>query len=338
MKEYIKKRLIADRYEKRMIVFLLILLLIIIGIFAFVHIQLQNASVDESTYNYHYVFISKSEDSYTANHIFEEARDYGKPRGIYVERLKENLNLSYTNADYIKMAAAMNADGIFVEASAEDEIKESINDTSNEGIPVVTILSDCPGSRRKSFVELGQYNLGREYGRIVIDVTKTRSPEVMVLVDDDADSGTIQIINGIKETLENEGNHLEVQFVEQEVDGTLNFRFMNKVNDILSAKRGQPDIIICLNVRDTQMVYQAIKDYSISVDAQIIGTGISESLLKSIKEGDFVALVDANATQAGMMCVDSMTAYLKNGNINEHIIVEDTIVTKENVERYLNEE
>jgi ribose transport system substrate-binding protein len=338
MNEHKKARLLADKYEIRMVVFLLALLLIIIGIFVFVHIKFKSLSEDETTYNYHYIFISKSEDSYTANHIYEQAREYGKPRGIYVERLKESLNLSYTNSDYVKMAAAMKADGIFVEASDDEALKDSINETSNEETPIITILTDCPGSRRKSFVELGQYDLGREYGRIIIDITKTRTPKVMVLVDDNADEGTNEIINGIKETLQYEGNHLDVDFIEEEVDGTLNFRFMNKIDDILSSKALQPDIVICMNERDTQMMYQAIKDYSLSPDAQIIGTGITGSLLKAVKDGYFSALVDADASQAGMMCIDSMTNYLKTGNINEHIIVEDTIVTKDNVERYLNEE
>ena len=186
-------------------------------------------------------------------------------------------------------------------------------------------------------MELGEYNLGREYGRIIIDITKTRKPKVMVLVDDNEENQVGDIIYGLTETLENEGNHLEVNIIREEVDGSLNFRLMNKVSEIISNNEEKPDIIVCLNERDTQIVHQAIVDYSLSGDVQVIGTGISGSLLTSVRDNEFSALVDADAKQAGMMCIDALIKYIQTGEIEDHIIVDDTIVIRDNVERYINE-
>ncbi|MBQ8085391.1 MAG: substrate-binding domain-containing protein [Lachnospiraceae bacterium] len=332
------KEIIKNNNEIKIILFLIVILLIIIGLFIRAQLVLKNSSLDEKIYQYHYAFISRSEDSYTANHIYEEAKNYGKRYGVYVEMLRGREDINYTISDYVKMAKAMKVDGVIMEASDDPVIKESINDAAADGIPIITLLKDCPESDRISFMELGDYNLGRRYGRIIIDITKTRSPKVMVLVDDTAVDDIELIMNGLKETLKNEGNHLDVDIVKQEVDGSLNFRLMNKVNDILANDENRPDIILCLNERDTQIVHQTISDYGLSGKAMIIGTGISEILLKAVKDDEFAALVDADSSQAGMMCIDAMMNYTKNGNIEDHIIVDETVVTKDNVERYLNEE
>lgn len=323
--------------EIRLIMILIFILIVMIAMFIYVHFILKKGVQEDANYTRHFIFISKSEDSYTANDIYKEAKEYGKKHGIYVESLSKSTSLNYTVADYLKMATALNVDGIIVEASDDVMIRRGINGANEAGIPVITLLSDCPRCYRKSFMELGEYNLGREYGRIIIDITKTRKPKVMVLVDDNEENQVGDIIYGLTETLENEGNHLEVNIIREEVDGSLNFRLMNKVSEIISNNEEKPDIIVCLNERDTQIVHQAIVDYSLSSDVQVIGTGISGSLLTSVRDNEFSALVDADAKQAGMMCIDALIKYIQTGEIEDHIIVDDTIVIRDNVERYINE-
>ncbi len=329
---------LKDRYEIKILIILLTILIVIVGLFVCVHIALKRGKGEEDRYQYHFIFVSRSEDSYTANHIYEEAKNYGRLHGAYVEKLKESLNLSYTDSDYVNMAAAMKVDGIILEPSGDSEVKIAIDEAFDENIPTITVLSDCAESKRCSFMELGDHNLGREYGRIIIDIAKTRTPKVMVLVNEDTPESTDRILEGITETLSNEGNHLQVDLQKKEVTGLLNFRLMSLVNDILTSDSMRPDILICMNEKDTKLVNQAVNDYNLAGKTQIIGTGISSLLLKAINEDVISALVDADASQAGMMCIDAMTGYLKNGEINEHIIVEDAVVTKNNVERYLNEE
>ncbi len=323
--------------ELKLIIILFIILIVMITLFIYVHYILKKGVKEEADYQYHFIFISKSEDSYTANDIFKEAKEYGKRHGIYVENLNKSTSLNYTVSDYLKMATALDVDGIIVEAYDDVMIRRGINGANEAGIPVITLLSDCPRCYRKSFMELGEYNLGREYGRIIIDIAKTRNPKVMILVDDNEKNQISDIIYGLTETLENEGNHLDVNIIREVVDGSLNFRLMNKVSDIITNDEEKPDIIICLNERDTQIVHQAIVDYSLSGDVQIIGTGISGSLLRSVKDDEFSALVDADAKQAGMTCIDALMKYIQTGEIEDHIIVDDTIVIRENVERYINE-
>ncbi len=317
---------------------MLILLTAIIALFLYAQSRLRSEVLSEPSYQYHYMFIGKTEDSYTSNYIYDEAKKYGDEHGAYVERLGEFLNANYTYTDYLKMAIAMKVDGIILEGVADDETGEYINEAYDAGIPTITLMSDCPGSKRKSFIEIGDYNLGREYGRIVIKITKTRTPKVMLLEDKQISSERDDVLKGFQDTLRNEGNHLDVDLVTEKLNGTANFRIIDEVKSILADEEKRPDILICMNERDTQMVYQAIKDYDLTNTVQIVGSSISESLLKAVRDGEFAALVDANAKQAGMVCVDALNNYMKTADIDQHIIIEDTVITNQNVERYLQDE
>ena len=329
-----KRRL--DKYGLYIVVLLLFFVAAIVVISLYLRSQLNSVKKGDKSYKYHFVFIGKSEDSYTANHIYEEAKSYGRQHDVYVEKLKSNANSSYTDSDYVRMALDMKVDGIIIEASDEASLGKCIDEAAENGVPTITILSDCPGSR-KSFIEIGNYNLGREYARTIINITRTRSPKVMVLIDED-EEGYEQVIDGIRETLANEGNHLSPEIVTEDVGGMPNFRLTDLVKEKLSEDETRPDILICVNEHDTKVVYQAARDYDLDDKTQIVGYGISEPLLRAVRDEEIAAIVDADSAQLGMMSVDALLYYHKKGSCNDHIIVDDTVITKDNVERYLDED
>ncbi len=325
-------------YVIRMAIILVSFLVIVFSIFLYVQKKLNNMTEDTVRYDKHFVFISKSADSYTMSNIYDEASDYGKRNNVYIENLVVGQNASFSEADYVNMAAAMRVDGIIVEASDDDALRDSINTAGEEGIPTITLLSDCPDSSRKSYLELGNYNLGRDFGRVIISIAKNRTPKLAIILDEAYRDANSDIITGLNETLKYEGNHLSPEIEYYPVDNNYNFRVTDKAREILTSKDDHPDIIICTSAGDTQLVYQAIKDYNLGKGTDIIGTGLSYTMLNAIKDGDIAAIVDADSTQVGMQCVEILGNYISSGNVSENVIVEDTVVTGDNVERYLADE
>ncbi|MBR1866213.1 MAG: substrate-binding domain-containing protein [Lachnospiraceae bacterium] len=326
---------ILDRYGFFVILMLFLLLVTIVGLIFITQKRIWRAESQIGTYTRHYMFVSRTGNTYVSDRIFEKAREYGQIHGVYVEQLENFLDANYEDADYLKMAMSMQVDGIILEGSEEDEVRHCINQASELGIPVVTIRSDCPGSRRRSFIELGDYDLGREYGRLIIDIAHTREPKVVLLTEKNADISRIQ--TGIEETLKNEGNHLQVQFETKVVNPVTGSRRSNRIRAILTGE-DRPDILICMNESDTQRVYQSVIDYDLEDEVQIIGTCISEFLLRAVQEGTVAALIDVDTAQVGTYCIDALNYYIENRSVNDHIIVDDVVITKENVERYLNDE
>lgn len=327
-----------DSYRIMVIVLLSFFAVTILGLIIFTHMQTKKNEDIGMRYKFHYMFVSQAGDSYTPDRIYEEAKKYGREKDVYVEKMGDFSNADFEVSDYLKMAIAMKADGIILEGKDDDEVRESVNDANDQGIPVVTILSDCSGSGRKSFIELGDYNLGREYARLVIDNAKLKTPKVVFLMEEDDSEDESQIERGMKETLQNEGNHLDVQLRMEKSDPDVQFRISDKIKEILIDEETRPDILICMNEKDTKMVYQYLIDYNLTGDVKIIGSYVSESLIKAVRDGEIAALIDVDVAQAGMLCVDALNYYIVNGNVNDYIIVDDKVITSENVERYIGDE
>ncbi len=336
----IKPGKMLDRYWMFIIVLLSLFTVVMVGLIVFTQTQVKKSKDSETKYQYHYMFISQTRNSFISDRIYEEAKKHGKENEIYVEQLGRFSDSNYGTRDYLKMAMDMKVDGIILEGSDDEEVRLCINQASDSGIPVVTILSDCAGSRRKSFIELGDYNLGREYGRVVINITETRTPKVVLLMNEAAKEkdNENQIETGIRETFKNEGNHLQVQFSIQQLEISGEYSSSDKISEILLDEKKRPDILICMNEKDTKLVYQSLIDYNLEGEVKIIGSCVSESLLKAVRDGGIAALIDVNTEQTGVLCVDALNDYIEKGRVNNYIIVDDTVITSANVERYIKDE
>lgn len=333
-----KPRSAIDKYHIIIMILLILFGIIVVGLIAFTRMQEKRGNTERERYKRHYMFISQKGDSFISDRIYEEAKKYGMEKDVYVEQLGSFANADYQTLDYLKMAMAMKVDGIILEGSDDDEIRKCINQASDLGIPAVTILSDCAGSRRKSYIELGDYNLGREYGRLVIRIAKNKNTKAVFLMDKDVQESENEIATGIRETLKNEGNHLQVQFRVEGLETASGGTSWNRIKEILSSEEERPDILICANEKDTEMVYQYLIDYDLVGKVQIIGSSVSESLLEAVRDGGVAALIDVDTKQTGMLCIDALNYYIENESVNEYITVDDTVITSENVERYIEDE
>lgn len=327
-----------NKYKKYIIAVIVLMLGVITGCFAVRQTSRSEHKKEDLSYKYHYAFITKQDASLSMK-IFHEAQAYGETRGAYVELLKDESSSEYDTEDYLAMAAAMKVDGIILEGEDSNSVKEGVNQAVDAGIPVITVLSDCKESKRQVFIELGDYNLGREFGRRIISEAKKRNPEVVLLTHVRTEDGSQNMVyTGIKETLKNEGNHLEVQLRTEVLDDNTQFSTAIKIQDILKEESERPDMLICMNEEDTEAVYQSLVDYSLVGKVKVIGCCVSDNILKAIQNGGIAATVDVDTEQMGFYCIDVLNDYIETGHVSDYIIVEANVVTKDNVERYLEDE
>lgn len=328
----------VDRYGAIVIMLSCFFVATVIGLIVFTQMQTEEKVSKGIQYKRHYMFVNQTGNSYISDRIYEEAKSYGKQNGVYVEQLGSFSESDYEIADYLKMAMAMKVDGIILEGEDEDDVRMTINQASAQGIPVVTILSDCAGSRRKSFIELGDYNLGKQYGQQIINVAKTRKAKVVLFMHETTEESEHKIVMGIQEVLKEEGKHLQVDFRTEQTKSDTQFSTFAQIKKMLTNEETRPDILICMNEKDTQMVYQSLIDYELEGKVQIIGSCVSESLIKAVRDGGIAALIDVDTVQAGVLCVDALSYYIEEGSVKDHISVDEMVITKENVERYIEDE
>ena len=120
---------------------------------------------------------------------------------------------------------------------------ELINRAYEAGIPVVTLFNDNTQSERLSFVGVGNYNLGKEYGNLIIKMANEKMfpgnrIKVTVLVDAGSeDSGQNVLAAAIQDTIakengENAGRHKPIEVSLVAVDASNNFSVEESVRNL----------------------------------------------------------------------------------------------------------
>lgn len=341
--------------------FFVITLVIGIIVFRFYMNSLKEVT-DDKAYSQYYVMITDDRKASFWQSVYQGAYERGIEEDVYVDLLGDNLSYNYSREDLMRIAISSNVDGIIVMADESDEMTELINTASENGIPVVTLYGDNTQSKRCSFVGVGSYNLGREYGRQVLKIaderaateveyvmeaegdgkyTVTQSAEkapvkVAVLVSAYAkDSGQNILYSSIQETIESErGEDLNIEMSLVSIDDTNAFSAEEAIRDIFM-EGVIPDIIICLNELNTTCVYQAVVDYNKVGQVNILGYYDSDTIIGAIDRNVIYATVSIDTRQMGSFCVEALREYHDLGYTSQYFTADVELINKENVSEYL---
>ena len=294
---------------------------------------------DECTYQRYYTLITEDQKSSFWLSVYQGAYEAGIKENAYVEMLGNNLSVSYSREDLMRIAIDSGVDGIIVESDESQQMAELIDEAMDAGIPVVTLYGDSSQSNRISFVGVGSYNLGREYGRQILKIAEEKEKaqvKVSVLVNSYTQSASQNILcSGIQETIENankQGTDIEITLVP--IDDTNAFSVEESIRRIFM-EEALPDIIICLNELNTTCVYQAVVDYNKVGETSILGYYDSETIIKAIERNVIYATVSVDTEQMGQFCIDALTEYYDYGNTSQYLSADITFINKNNVSRYL---
>ncbi|MCR5656938.1 MAG: substrate-binding domain-containing protein [Butyrivibrio sp.] len=305
-------------------------------------------------YDKYYVMITDNYKSDFWNSVYSGALEAAKAENVYVDLLGESFSEDYSCEQLMKIAIASKVDGIIVFANETDTMTKLIDEAVSKGIPVVTLYSDNTKSKRLSFVGVGSYNIGREYGRQIFNlITEKRredfiesetmearkSMKVSVLVDTDAkDTGQNILISALQETLSQENaTNSEFSINIVPVNNKNAFSVEESIRDIF-LRENIPDVIICLNELNTECAYQAVVDFNMVGKVGILGYYDSESIVNAIDRNVLYATISIDTTQMGEYCIEALTDYYDTGNTSEYFTADVTLINKANVSEYLKKE
>lgn len=298
-------------------------------------------------YDQYYVMITDNYKSDFWQSVYRSALETAKEHGIYVDLLGENLSGDYSCEELMRMAIASKVDGIIVYASEAVSMTNLIDEAVKNGIPVVTLYGDSTHSDRLSFVGVGGYSVGKLYGKQIVNIIKdNRRQELLesetigdrtqiqiaVLANADTlDAGQNIIISSMQDTIRQENatdSEFEVSIVT--VDNTNAFAVEESIRDIFMQEE-VPDVIVALNELNTVCAYQAVVDYNMVGDVNVLGYYDSEEIIKAIDRGVIYATVAIDTDQLGTYSVQALMDYYEFGNTSEYYTADITLINKENV-------
>ena len=336
-----------------------ILITITVGIFAFrFYLNGFKEVKDDNTYGQYYVMITEERKSSFWQSVYRGAYERGLEENVYVDLLGDNLSQEYSREDLMRIAISSAVDGIIVAADESDEMTQLIDEAVAEGIPVVTLYGDNTHSSRCSFVGVGNYNLGREYGRQVLKIAEEKTQNAYMLDTDEQynvdqvqekqpikvavlvnvyelDSGQNIFCSGIQDAIDQEKTEeTEIEISLISVDDTNAFSVEESIRDIFMEEE-LPDIIVCLNELNTTCVYQAVVDYNKVGQIAILGYFDSDTIINAIDRNVINATISIDTGQMGRFCVDALTEYYEFGNTSQYFTADVTLIDKSNVSGYL---
>lgn len=326
---------------------------------------------EQTIYDKYYMMITEDNKSSIWRSIYQGACEQAMKENVYVDWLGDDLFQGYSVEEQMQIAIAAGVDGIIVTANENDDMTELVNKAAEESIPVVTLYEDNTHSARCSFVGVGSYNLGHEYGRLALQIIREKLANQIVLhmsveEEEDTDGGipyeyeevtigsterpvrVTVLVNtyaqgldqnilwsGIQETIEQErGENLAIELGLLSVDDTNAFSVEESIRDIFMEQE-IPDIIICLNELNTTCVYQAVVDYNKVGQVNILGYYDSDTIINAIDRNVIYATVAIDTEQMGRFCIDALQEYHELGYTSQYFTADIRLIQKDNVQEYL---
>lgn len=304
---------------------------------ALIHRTIKLDSIGNTVYTYHFAMITESQSDPFWKNVWLAASSEGAQKDAYVEWVGSSLTEQYPLATQMEMAIAAKVDGIMVQPNSSDEIKRLIASAIEQGIPVITVMSDSSGSGRQGFVGYNSYDLGQLYGQQV-RAAMAQSPNechAVVLFGGDVSENTQNIIySSLMESLEGTNVILDVLAIDNSNVFSAEEAIRELVVSSPSGGVAAPDILICLNATNTVCAYQAVVDHNKVGEIQILGYYDSEEILTAVEKRIIQATVAVDANRVGASSVDALMEYLQFSRTSDFTPVALSVVTARNVEHY----
>ncbi len=332
----------VDVRKKNYIVLVLLITLPILVITFIIYYNISSAlnSLDNSAG----IVVPKTNPKYHFAMICENIEDpfwLSVKKGV--ERASEEFDVaveinwpSSANAEAqakcLDMAIVSKVDGIATYVWDETETGSLINKAVDRAIPVVTLRTDNKNSRRAAFVGVNTYSAGTEIGKMLITATGG-SGEAAVLVSNEKTGETMVqnlMISGITDALK-ETPQLKLSAIEYNYDNFLSLE--DTIRDLLINRPGLR-AIICTNEKDTTLVAQRLIDLN-KVNYSIIGYGDTPEILRYIDNKVIFGTVFADHEQMGYDAIKALVDLKEGGRTSAYFTVDIQLVTKANVEEYL---
>lgn len=284
-----------------------------------------------------YAYIAEDPDSQLSNRIYKEIAEYAVENDCYVEMTGQNLSTSYSKADRMNIAISSKVDGIILEGDDSKETADLIDKATANGIPVVTVLSDCQTSSRKSFVGLNNFSLGSEYGEelaTIGEMNKKYPLNALILLDGD-DGNSDDIIHA---AIQQAVTGRLIKLTSAVVDTSSPFTSEESVMNILDGLATIPDVIICLNDRTTESAIQCIVEKNLVGKTTILGYYDSDTILKAIDRGSVYATFAIETKTVAKQCVNALNEYNNTGFVSEYNPANYILINRQNVSEYTRED
>ena len=291
----------------------------------------QELTVD---YDRHYAFISDDSENDFWQEVFSASNEQAREYNAYLEDLGSGLGRDYSAEELLRIAVNSRMDGIVYSGGTNDKVVSLINKAADEGIGVVVLQNDVETSKRQCYVGLNYYELGQMYALQIEKLIGDEQPSDMtvdILVDGDMSEGASNlIVMAIEDYLrETVGEEAVPEIVVTRIEAEDIFSAEERIRNIFLVKEDLPDIMLCVNSVYTRCAYQAVVDYNLVGQIQIVGYFVNDTILDAIDKQVIYSTISVDTNEMGKSCIQALHEYNDMGYTNSYLPVGIEVVDQD---------
>ena len=188
--------------------------------------------------------------------------------------------------DALQKAVAAKPAGILISVADAAVVQPGINAAIQAGIPVITVDSDDPGSRRLYFIGTNNLEAGRLAAKAVMD--KMSSKGNLIVFTLVGQPNIEDRLHGLKDTLATRPQIKIVDVIDVKGDARVAF---DRAQELLGKTgRKKIDGFVCLDSASGKMVSDALKRAN-ATDRLLVAWDVNQDTLDAIKAGTIDATV-----------------------------------------------
>lgn len=280
-------------------------------------------SAEKAEYHYMAIFPSMEEDFFTD--LWEGVRSEAEKKRVAVELQvpEDKLDLKKKIIELLNIARLSKVDGVALYVTHETELSSHINRLSLSGIPVVTLESDAPKSRRASFIGSNSFHLGQRIGSLMQEIHHEKV-RAAILRSQYYSEKTTQwsIINyGILTSFSSRHDDT-ILTSENSGSGVLSGEELTQKLLFLYPELNS---IFCMSRVDTVAAYRTVQEFRRDRSVRIFGYGYGEEIQKGLENGTIYATVVRKPKEMGARAVETLKRLSQNKFVSSFIYIPNEI-------------
>ena len=220
--------------------------------------------------------------------IIAAKNKYGAAIDLDVKRT-EGFDPGALSAEIRKCAKY--SDGIAIVAMEDPGVRETVNNVTSDGIPVLTLISDLSNSRRKAYIGIDNRAAGRTAGYLMGKLTQRSRGEVMLIAGSMSLSDHEDREIGFRRIIGEQFSHIKLlSYLEDRDDYRLPVYHQTR-----KVIQQHPDLIGIYNIgAGNRGIGQALEESSKASDITFIGHELSGYTRQFLIDGVMDAVLDQN--------------------------------------------
>ncbi|KRG12272.1 sugar-binding protein [Lederbergia galactosidilytica] len=271
---------------------------------------------------YHFALIGEEMDHVYWRLVGEGAKEKEGEYDVFVEYEGPKRSNPEEQLKLLDMAVKSKVDGIIVQA-LNDKFTPLINQAVDQGIPVMTVDTDAPESRRVAYIGTDNYEAGRLAGETLVKDTKGKAT-VGIITGRFANAHHQLRIEGFKDVLK-QTDGIEIVAVEES-----NIDRIGAEEQAYKMLREHPDITAFYGTStlDGGGITAAAEKLNRLDDLYVITFDLSDENAQLLQNGAIDALVEQQPYQMGSRSVEIMMDIIKGKPVEEIHHTDATIIRK----------